>query len=378
MVRNTDDSRSETDQAEDNYLLIDCDVHNRWADDKVVTERLPEYYRVGDGYAGHQGIISPSFLYQNHGGFAQEEVRAEEEVPGSDLDRIREKHLDEYGIDFAVLTGNSMINLGAVPNRDYTVEVARAYNSWLIEECLPRDERFIGALLVPPRAPEAAAEIIEDMSDHSRVRAILLPGASEKPYGQPEYWPMYEAAEAQNLAVLVHPSSESHGATHPPTGAGYPNMYFEWHSVLGALYIGQLASLIAEGVFVEFPNLRVGFIEGGYGWVPHFMWRMDKDWKGLRSQVPWLEEPPSEYIRRNVWFSTQPMEEPETHEMHDQILEMMHADETLMFASDYPHWDSDSPEWGIPSLPEHMEDQIRYGNAKELFDLPDDPTTLQQ
>jgi predicted TIM-barrel fold metal-dependent hydrolase len=214
------------------------------------------------------------------------------------------------------------------------------------------------------------------MGDSPQIRAALLPGGSETPYGRPQYWPIYEAAEQQNLAIIIHPSSESHGVQNPPTGAGYPNMYFEWHSVLGAIYMGQLASLVAEGVFVEYPDLRIGFIEGGYGWIPHFMWRMDKDWKGLRSQVPWLEKKPSEYIRDNVWFSTQPMEEPETHEQHAQILEMMHADETLMFSSDYPHWDGDSPEWGIPPLPEDMEAQIRYGNARELFDLPENPEEL--
>jgi len=96
---------------------------------------------------------------------------------------------------------------------------------------------------------------------------------------------MYEAAEEQNLAMAVHPFSEGHGTSNPPTGAGHPNSYIEWHTVLSSYYMGQLASLVTEGVLVEYPDLRWAFIEGGYGWVPT-SWRLDKNWKGLRSQVP--------------------------------------------------------------------------------------------
>jgi len=55
------------------------------------------------------------------------------------------------------------------------------------------------------------------------------------------------------------------------------------------------------------------------------------------------EEKPSHYIRNNVWFASQPVEEPERPKFHDYILEMMHADEMLIYASDYPHWDGDDP-----------------------------------
>jgi len=58
------------------------------------------------------------------------------------------------------------------------------------------------------------------------------------------------------------------------------------------------------------------------------------------------EEKPSHYIRNNVWFASQPVEEPERPKFHDYILEMMHADEMLIYASDYPHWDGDDPTWG--------------------------------
>jgi predicted TIM-barrel fold metal-dependent hydrolase len=103
---------------------------------------------------------------------------------------------------------------------------------------------------------------------------------------------------------------------------------------------------------------------------------MDKNWKGLRDQVPWLEKPPSEYIREQVWFTTQPIEETDDPNHLIQIFDMMHAEETLMFSSDYPHWDGDDPRYSLPNLDEPIRSRLFFRNAKEVYELPNDPTDL--
>jgi predicted TIM-barrel fold metal-dependent hydrolase len=97
---------------------------------------------------------------------------------------------------------------------------------------------------------------------------------------------------------------------------------------------------------------------------------MDKNWKGLRSQAPWLERPPSEYVFEQVRFTTQPIEEPPRPEYLRWMFEMVRAEETLMFATDFPHWDGDSPEHSLPSLDEETRARILAGNASDLYDLP--------
>lgn len=69
-----------------------------------------------------------------------------------------------------------------------------------------------------------------------------------------------------------------------------------------------MLSLVAEGVFVRFPNLMVASIEAGFTWLPPLMWRFDKDWKGLRREVPWVDRPPSEVMRDHARMTIAPLD----------------------------------------------------------------------
>ena len=83
-----------------------------------------------------------------------------------------------------------------------------------------------------------------------------------------------------------------------------------------------LASLVFEGVFERFPKLKVVLIEGGFAWAPALGWRMDKHWERMRAEMPHVKRPPSEYVREHVWFTTQPIEEPDDPEHLADIMQM--------------------------------------------------------
>ena len=190
------------------------------------------------------------------------------------------------------------------------------------------------------------------------------------PYGQRFFHPIFEAAQAYDLPVAIHPGAEGVGLSGPPTAAGYPTSYLEWHTGLMGSYIAHLTSMVTEGVFTKYPRLKFVLIEGGVSWLPPFLWRLDKNWKALRMTTPWVDRLPSEIVRDHVLLTTQPIEEPENPAHLHAILDMFDAAHMLMFATDYPHWDGDMPDFAARAFPKALRNRILYETACELYDLP--------
>jgi len=131
-----------------------------------------------------------------------------------------------------------------------------------------------------------------------------------------------------------------------------------------------MASFVFEGVFETFPELKLISVEAGFGWVPAFKWRLDKHWERLRSEVPHLKSKPSEYMERQVWFTTQPVEEPEQRAQMMDVLNWVGFDR-LLFSTDYPHWDFDDPRFAFKStLSEEQKRMVYLDNARHVFGLP--------
>ena len=133
--------------------------------------------------------------------------------------------------------------------------------------------------------------------------------------------------------------------------------------------ISHLVSMIAEGVFVKYPNTRFVMNEFGVAWLPFLLWRMDMEWRAARDDVPWLTRRPSEYVREFVRFSTQPLEEPDDPRDLVTLLELIDGDDLLLFSSDYPHWDFDNPTYALRAFPESSKRKILFDNARDFFRL---------
>jgi predicted TIM-barrel fold metal-dependent hydrolase len=131
----------------------------------------------------------------------------------------------------------------------------------------------------------------------------------------------------------------------------------------------QATSLVLEGVFERFPTLKVIMIEGGWAWYPVLGWRLDNHWRKMQAEVPHLKMPPSHYMRRNLWVSTQPMEEPERPQDLRRTIDRIGWDR-ILFATDYPHWDFDDPRHAFPcTLSESEKRMIFRENAEAIYKL---------
>ena len=351
---------------QDNYRIIDTDVHHTIRDWSQLQPYLQEPWRSRVMQAGSRvgglGYISPA-------GHRRKDAYPEDgSPPGSDPELLIKQLVQENNVDIVILTGE-IYGWNTHPYHDYANAVISAYNDWTIEHWLePYPNIFRGCVAINSNDPQAAAAEIDRVGGRDDMVMVIMGATSTAPYGQKHYHPIYEAAVRHNLPVGIHPAAAGTGLAHAVSAVGYPRTYFEYHTGLPRIFQAQLISIIAEDIFEKFRDLKWVFIEGGVSWVPQLMWRMDKNYKSLRADTPWVRRMPSEYIKDHCYFTTQPIEEPPQPEWLLQIFEMMDADDLLLYSSDYPHWDFDAMHV-MNRLPLDYRRKIFQENAEQLFDL---------
>lgn len=283
--------------------------------------------------------------------------------PGSSLSFMQQQHLDPNNVELGVLT---VINPhpGNWQNPDLSAAFCRAVNDWQVAEWTSKDKRLKASILSAYEHGTAAVAEIERLADHPDFVQVFLLSRTSRPLGNRDYWPMLAAAEAAGLPVAIHAFGNS---GYPITASGWPSYYVEEMSAHAQSCQAQVVSLILEGVFERFPKLKFVVIEGGFAWVPALAWRLDKHWKTLRAETPSLKRLPSEYIRDHMWFTTQPMEEPDNPRHLEDTIEWIGWDR-LLYSSDYPHWDYDDPSRCLPfPVSEDKREKLFLSNARSLY-----------
>lgn len=348
------------------YRVIDTDVHHclkSWAE---LQPYLEEPWR---SLVVEPGSRPGGMGYRQYGS----DHRRGDAVPpgggpaGCDPVFAKQQLIEETGIDIGILTGDGYA-MNVHPNTDYANNIVRAYNDWTIDKWLTPHPEFRGAITINSNDPHGAAAEIDRLGSRPDMVMVIMGATSTSPYGQRRYDPIYDAAVRHNLPVSIHLANAGVGIAHAVTPVGYPSTFFEYHSGLPTIYIAQMISLVCEGAFERFPDLKFIFIEGGICWVPPIMWRLDKNWKALRNETPWVRRRPSEYILEHCLFTTQPIEEPPDLETLVRMFDLVDAEHTVMYSSDYAHWDFD-PLGPILKLPERLRRRILQETAEELFQL---------
>jgi len=348
--------------------IIDCDIHQTYTSHHELLKYLDEPYKTR---VKESGFGYPGGLYYSVAGGVRKDsfpTDTEKRVPGSSYDLIKKQLLDKYNIKYALLNGGGMLGISLMTEQAFPSRLAKAYNDWLIENWLPLDKRFLGSMMVAAQDPEEAAKEIRRLGDNDRIPQVLLSSITSMPIGQKFFHPIFEAAHECNKIIAFHPGGNQSSGTAPvPTPVGFPQYYLEWHTLLPNAYMSQLTSVVVEGVFEKFPGLKVLLIESGISWLVGYMWRFDKNYKSLRKQTPWLKKLPSDYIKENVFFTTQPFEEPFKQSDLTAVYEMLGIESNLLFSSDYPHWDFDDPYLTTKGFSKELQEKILFKNACGLY-----------
>ena len=384
--------------AEVRYTLISVDDHliepPELFDGRMpasLAEETPRVVELDDGAQGWfvEGAVQPSPGLNAVAGRPPEEwrydpARFDEMRPGCYRIDDRIHDMDLAGVYASVcfpsyLAGFGGANFNRFSNRDLGLVCVRAWNDFHIEEWAARDPlRIIPLQVTWFHDPGLAAREIERNAARG-FRAVSFPELPDELTGFPglmsDYWyPIFRACEETETVVCLHTGSASFilGA-----GEGWPvdlaTSLFPANALLAS------AQFLWAGVPSRFPNIKIALSEGGIGWVPMYLDRLEyMESHAGQAMHGWddRELSPVEVFRRNFWFCT--LEDPSTLQLRDRI-----GIERIMMEVDYPHSDTTWPGSQtsvsrlLDALPEHDARRIAYANAAELFrhPLPPEPKT---
>jgi uncharacterized protein len=351
--------------------FVDCDIHPVQRTPKDLHPYLSARWREhADTFGGHycQGLIGQlPFPRMMAAGMRADSYPSNGGPPGSDLDLMQRQHLDAHGCETGFLVALTRSGMDE-RNLEFGAALTHAINDWQLHDWVGKDERLKAGIVVPQEYPEFAVQEIEArVAENEAFRQVILSPRASEPLGRRKYWPIYEAAARNNLVLGLHPAGLPGG--HPSSGTGWGSYYMQEHYTFGTSMVGNVVSLIIEGVFERFPTLKVAMIESGFSWAPSLGWRMDKQWERNRAETPHLKRPPSEYLREHFWFCTQPMEEPEEPSHLQDIIGWIGWDK-LMYSSDYPHWDYDDPRVALNfKMTAPQRSGVLRDNARALYRL---------
>ena len=163
--------------------------------------------------------------------------------------------------------------------------LASAINDWQIAEWLDPEPRLRASINVAYEDGELAAREIHRVADDPRFVQVLLLIRTAEPLGRGA-----STGRSSRPAVAARPAarrstSAAGAAARSPAPASRPSTS-RTRVGMATAFQDQLTSLVCEGVFERFPQLRIVLIEGGIAWVAPLMWRLDRAWSLLRAQAP--------------------------------------------------------------------------------------------
>lgn len=345
--------------------LIDADIHNIVPATTALFPYLPDHWREHMTNTLFKGPVDTAYPRKAPTTARPGSFAADKKPAGSNLDHLRSQILDPLNVEIGIL--NCTYEVESLHNPDAAVALARAVNDWQIKEWLDKETRLRASIVVPSQIPHLAAQEIDRVGDHPGFVQVFLPVRSQHLYGSRLFHPMWGAIARHDLVAGI---SFGGAPGTPPTPSGWPSYYFEEYAGMAQVFQSQLVSIVTEGIFDQFPTLRVAFLEAGFTWLPAFMWRFDKEWRNLRRLVPWVKRNPSAYVKEHVRFTIQPMDAPPDPRHLMQVVDQIGSDDLLLYSSDYPHLHDADPERILFSnLSPTLAQKIRRDNARAFYRL---------
>ena len=272
--------------------------------------------------------------------------------------------MEEGGLELTVLYPTTLLGYSAIDDPDFLVAVTRAYNTYVYEDWLKVSPRFRAVALMPLRDVEESIKELRRTITELGFCGAFLPAVGFGLLGDRRLHPLYAEAERLGCLIAVH-------GGHATAESMRYTKFIHRHTIgFPVSNMMQMMHMTYEGAFECFPALRVAYLEAGCSWVPYLLNRMDEEWeKRGAEEAPLCKQKPSAYIKSaRVFVHAEPGED-----LLPQTLEIL-GDQSLVYASDWPHWDHEYPEsiaqlWRREDLTEAQKRGILADNARAMYGL---------
>ena len=340
---------------------IDCDVHPEVPAFKALLPYIEPYWRNSFLERGIPGFETNSYP-PNAPLSTRPDFRRRDGAAATDIKNLTGQVFDQWQARVAIC--NCLYGVEVIFSEDMAAAVARGVNDWIAKEWLDRDPRLRASIVIPTQNVELAVDEIERVAKDKRFVQICMLAMQETPLGRRHWWSIYRAAERHGLPIGIHP-----GSTHRQSlsSLGWPTYYVEDYTAYAQAFQSQLGSLVCEGVFAKFPGLKVVLMESGVTWLPTFLWRLSKFWRGVRSEVPWVDRSPADIVRDHVRLTIAPFDAPPDPDVVERMVDHLRSDDILLYASDYPHWQFDGDDAIPRGVPEGLRRKILVDNALATY-----------
>ncbi|MEM7017665.1 MAG: amidohydrolase family protein [Pseudomonadota bacterium] len=244
-----------------------------------------------------------------------------------------------------VFTSGGLRPLGASDRNGEVIQafgLARAHNRAMLDFC-DVDKRLLPVLYVPSCDIEQAVALADEAIKDGAA-ALMIPSAVQKTHSPSHigFDALWARAEEAGIPLIFHvgggkpmnPAYKENGL--PPVKdfiGGDDNFTSVSYMYIAESPMQSLATMIFDGVFERFPNLKLGVIEMGASWVPGWMRSMDAAAEAFgrnEERLQKLSLKPSEYVRRQIRVTPYP------HEPAGWLIKQS-GPEVGLFSTDYPH-----------------------------------------
>lgn len=284
----------------------------------------------------------------------------------TDLDQLRLQHMDQAGIDVAVL---ALTSPGVqTMDKGTAVSFAREANDFLADAIRRHPTRFAGMLAVAPQDPAAAAKEIERGVQQLGIHAVVINSHTQGEYlSDSKFWDIFAAAEAMDAPIYLHPNALPPKMYEPFSECGLDGAIYGFGVETGL----HAMRIITAGVFDRFPKLRMILGHMGEA-LPYWAYRLDYMHAAtVRSKrydsIQPLAKRPSEYLREHFYITNSGVAWPHAIKFAQAFMGV----DRVMYAMDYPYQYAPDEVNILDDMDIGAEDKLKFfqTNAEQVFKL---------